>query len=156
MDQHADGASVKVDHPEQAAAVDVEMHDAEAAGDEQKSGAAEEAPKSESTKQLSSSSDAAAAKDAKAVGGSDDKGQVKKESDKQEDHKKEGQEKEKEKVLDEGLLCAFRYFDKTGGHCQVIAVSCCEDSHASLTNCTKRKAHAIQNILQVCHCHRPW
>ncbi len=122
MDQHADGASVKVDHPEQAAAVDVEMHDAEAAGDEQKSGTAEAAPKSESTTQLGS--DAAAAKDAKAVGGSDDRGQVKKESDKQEDHKKDGQEKEKEKVVDEGLLCAFRYFDKTGG--QVIAVSCCE------------------------------
>ena len=117
MDQCADGASVKVDNPEQAAAVDVEMHDAEAAGDEQKSGAAEAAPKSESTKQLGSSSDAVAAKDAKAVGGSDDKDQVKKESDKQEDHKKEGQEKEK--VLDEELLCAFRYFDKTGG--QVIA-----------------------------------
>ena len=122
MDQHADGASVKVDHPEQAAAVDVEMHDAEAAGDEQKSGTAEAAPKSESTTQLGS--DAAAAKDAKAVGGSDDRGQVKKEADKQEDHKKDGQEKEKEKVVDEGLLCAFRYFDKTGG--QVIAVSCCE------------------------------
>ena len=126
MDQHADGASVKLDHPEQAAAVDVEMHDAEAAGDEQKSGTAEAAPKSESTTQLGSSSDAAAAKDAKAVGGSDDRGQVKKESGKQEDHKKDGQEKEKEKekVVDEGLLCAFRYFDKTGG--QVIAVSCCE------------------------------
>ncbi len=117
MDQHADGASVKVDHPEQAAAVDVEMHNAEAAGDEQKSGAAEAAPKSENPKQLSSSSNVAVATDAEAVGGSDDKGQVKKESDKQEDHRKEGQEKEK--VLDEGLLCAFRYFDKTGG--QVVA-----------------------------------
>ena len=150
MDQRADGVSVKVDHPEQAAAVDVEMHDAEAAGDEQKSGAAEAPPKSESTKQLDSSSDAAIGKDAKAVGGSDDKGQVKKESDKQEDHKKEGQEKEK--VLDEGLLCAFRYFDKTGG--QMIALSCSEDTHASLTNCTKRKTHASQNTLQVCHCYR--
>ena len=148
MDQRADGVSVKVDHPEQAAAVDVEMHDAEAAGDEQKSGTAEAAPKSESTTQLGS--DAAAAKDAKAVGGSDDRGQVKKESDKQEDHKKEGQEKEK--VLDEGLLCAFRYFDKTGG--QMIALSCSEDTHASLTNCTKRKTHASQNTLQVCHCYR--
>ncbi len=85
----------ELDHPEQAAAVNVEMHNAEAAGDEQKSGAAEAAPKSENPKQLSSSSNVAVATDAEAVGGSDDKGQVKKESDKQEDHRKEGQEKEK-------------------------------------------------------------
>ena len=135
MDQCADSASVKVDHSEQAAAVDVVMHDAEAAGNEQKSGAVEEAPKAEATKQLGSSSHAAAAKDAQAVSGSDGKGQVKKESDKQEDHKKEGQEKEK--VLDEGLLCAFRYFDKTGG--QLIAVSFCQDTHASLQTAPNAK-----------------
>lgn len=136
---------MRVDDPEQAAAVDLEMHDAEAAGDEQKSSAAEATPESEDTKQRGSSSNAAVAKDAKAGGGSGDKGQVK-----QEDHKKEGQEKEK--VLDEGLLCAFRYFDKTGG--QVIACSCFEHFHASLTKCTTRKACAFQNTLQVCHCYR--
>jgi len=130
---------VKVDHPEQAASVDVEMQDAEAAGNEQKSDAAEATPKSESTKQSGSSSDAAVAKDAKAVSGSDDKGQVKKESDKQEDHKKEGQEKEK--VLDEELLCAFRYFDKTG--VRVTSLNRSEDTHASPSNCTICKARAL-------------
>ncbi len=128
---------MKVDHPEQAASVDVEMQDAEAAGNEQKSDAAEATPKSESTKQ--SGSDAAVAKDAKAVSGSEDKGQVKKESDKQEDHKKEGQEKEK--VLDEELLCAFRYFDKTG--VRVTSLNRSEDTHASPSNCTICKARAL-------------
>lgn len=107
----ADGATAKVDHSEEAAAVDLKTNDAEA-GDTQHRGDAVKAETKTgdgSVRQPISNSDAAAPKDAKAPE-TNDKDQGKKGADKLEDIKKEA----KETVVDVDLLHAFRYFDKTG------------------------------------------
>ena len=96
-------ASVKVADPEAAAAVDVEMKD---------TGSVEAVPKGQDRKQGEPSGETAPAKDKQAADASNasvDKGKAK-EGDKHEEDKKEV----KEKVVDEDLLRAFRYFDKTG------------------------------------------
>ncbi len=101
-----DGASVKVDHSEQAAAVDVKMTESDTAGEQPSSDAADTKHKFDA-KQTEPSSEP---KGAEPLAASADKGKAKEEADKGGDDKKEG----KEKVVDEDLLRAFRYFDKTG------------------------------------------
>ena len=108
---HAGGTSVKVDSSEQAAAADVDMKDADATDAPAATGEATE------TKP-------AADKDEKPTAAKEDKSAAKDKAAEKSESSKEGKEKEKEKekvVVDEELLRAFRYFDKTGGpamlHC---------------------------------------
>lgn len=108
----ADGATAKVDHSEEAAAVDLKTNDAQAGDTQHKGDAVKAETKTEdgSVRQPTSNSDAAAPKDAKAAETASDRDQGKKEADKLDEIKKEA----KETVVDAELLHAFRYFDKTG------------------------------------------
>ena len=121
----ADALSIKVDDSEQAAAADVEMKESDNAGDQPS--AANTAKPGSDNKQTEPTTDTEPAKDAKAAKASSapvDNIKGSKEAEKQPEDKKEVKEKEKETIVDEDLLHAFRYFDKTGKQLIVSGQAC--------------------------------